>query len=177
MEPQTILAQQGQHTPLPARWTKGKLTKRLGAACCRTAKTLPCIIADVRLSLLPISCVAMTATQRGCDLSTETWAVWRFSHPTILWQVLKEARCIVAFSLALVLPRTLLYHSCEEGHHAMQSLPCHAVPPVCKCVRSMFTLAVKPSRCLTAAGRLTTGLCHFLSEAHPESDALGLLSM
>lgn len=30
-EPQTILAQQGQHTPLNARWTKGKLPKRLGA--------------------------------------------------------------------------------------------------------------------------------------------------
>lgn len=32
VEPQAILAQQGQHTPLAARWTKGKLTKRLGAA-------------------------------------------------------------------------------------------------------------------------------------------------
>ena len=60
----------------PTRWTKGKLTKRLGAGTAALRELLPCCSADVRMSLSPISCcVAMTATHLLSDYSnrTEAW--------------------------------------------------------------------------------------------------------
>lgn len=59
-----------------------------------------------------------------------------------------------------------------KTRHVMQSWPWHVVR---KCVRFMLTSPSNISLCLTATSRLTTGLCHFSSEAHPESDALRLL--